>query len=1119
MTTIFGPALLAAAAIAAPGWADRLYAGSETAANETHLAIDSYKTDLGAPEKFDELVAQNGWNATHARIKVSPDKKLWARRNLVGISIEDAASKKLITSIHKKSYGGLNNVECQIYDFDWSPSSNNLTYGGPDGLYTVSMKDFSTKQYAGLNGACKLCAYSHDGKWLAAAGASSEDSLIQDLYIFNASSGVVFGKIKIAGPSYIQWSPDSKKLAVSNGRQQVEIIDIKEKCKISWMPLPHFSAKALAWSPDGKRLAVVNALGAVHLYSTTSMLPESVYRIDAIQDLAWSQSDLLVCRTGAGTTSLSLASSPKTELPENLIRTLNFPDTFPGPGLPATTHQAIASIIKHSLAGTFKSSSIRLPEVLNLNIHSSSGNTIKLKDFIKEHKLTIVLIDNFLNPPLGDNLKKIQLLTQGSLSLPSGEPIVFLQVPTPEAADFGKQFRTQEGESLNYGIAAVNDQMFKNFVGAGNMLAATLVFDNSGTLQMASGCHPHACLDLLMPQLSELNDLMTPSLENRPIGKIRTPSEDPITVGFTHSLKSNHCRIFFQRSNEFASQTAKLFEKTLSQLELSSSPKSELRLVEPVNVFIEPNEPNTRSLLVKYRILPRPQDSAVIEERNAIFLSEKTSDTRRVALINRYIKPLLSKYEPREGAEAVPSSVNWNLSSWERWNRALMIVNNSPEIDWKQLPKFPIIPFSGRRNFHVYLQFGLPVFSRNFDYSAALNKGLLTIREASPRSQTAVKAHLIQPSATAASIEWSPIEDKLAYSSADGCFIFDPSKNKLEQYTGLQFGSNNCSWSPDGVLLAAAGPTTELDKTRYEVQIFDCKNGSLLCKTTFPSAPRLSWSPNGTTLAVVGKNQVKLIDRGTFSSSEFTATGCETSVMDWSNDSQFLAVLRPYFGVFIYNKSGQLLQKHRADGIYNFYWNKDNSKIIFDSTLKNSFLNKEAYIAAGENSNAFTLDKNKYGSLEGIRYGAPDITHADLLPESLPKAFKRLDYLLPLTVKEDIADFENPEEAADTFKKLIAEISERFQLDQDVPLTNLLHDEYKLETAQSMARFLFLTYWSHLTHKQLPPQLVARTAMKSSTEKKLVEQKKAKLAGTHNELKVIPIPNLFPFPLNHKPAI
>ncbi|WP_020470120.1 protein kinase domain-containing protein [Zavarzinella formosa] len=103
----------------------------------------------------------------------------------------------------------------------------------------------------------KTVAYSPDGLWLAATSNAK-------LHIWNAKSLAHVKAIESASAFYLVWHPDSKKIAIYNPGQRIEVLDI-ETGKAILRTDPQGIA-GLAWSPNGKHLAGVLYGWGTHLF-------------------------------------------------------------------------------------------------------------------------------------------------------------------------------------------------------------------------------------------------------------------------------------------------------------------------------------------------------------------------------------------------------------------------------------------------------------------------------------------------------------------------------------------------------------------------------------------------------------------------------------------------------------------------------------------------------------------------------------------------------------------------------------------------------------------------------------------------------------------------------------
>ncbi|HYF32077.1 MAG TPA: PDZ domain-containing protein [Chitinophagaceae bacterium] len=168
------------------------------------------------------------------------------------------------------------NVSNNITNFDLSPDAKRAVFEARGELFSIPAEYGVLINLTNTSGAFERSpSWSPNGKWLA---YWSDQSGEYEIYLRETTSGTVkkltnFGK----GMGWqLYWSPDSRKIAFINDRQQINIItvatgEVENIDKTTTLTYAALQGFAVNWSPDSKWLTYskqgANLYGAIYLYS------------------------------------------------------------------------------------------------------------------------------------------------------------------------------------------------------------------------------------------------------------------------------------------------------------------------------------------------------------------------------------------------------------------------------------------------------------------------------------------------------------------------------------------------------------------------------------------------------------------------------------------------------------------------------------------------------------------------------------------------------------------------------------------------------------------------------------------------------------------------------------
>ena len=150
-----------------------------------------------------------------------------------------------------------------------SPDGKRVTFGARGDIFSLPAKSGITKNLTNTNDVHERGSdWSSDGKWIAYI---SDESGEDEIYILKQDGSEKPVQITSNGDSYkfgFWWSPDAKKIAFSDQKKRLYIVDIESKEQTLVEQTDEGEYNDYAWSPDSKWLAYVKP---------SSEAPERIY--------------------------------------------------------------------------------------------------------------------------------------------------------------------------------------------------------------------------------------------------------------------------------------------------------------------------------------------------------------------------------------------------------------------------------------------------------------------------------------------------------------------------------------------------------------------------------------------------------------------------------------------------------------------------------------------------------------------------------------------------------------------------------------------------------------------------------------------------------------------------
>lgn len=206
-----------------------------------------------------EMITTQAW---------SPNEKLIASASEDGtVVVWNAISGQALYTYHSPS--------SVVTSLAWSPDSNRIVSGGSDGVAQVwdATSGGNVLNHHMAFGAVYAVAWSPDGKFIASGAVSVE--------IWDAATGKLVRSLSstsVFGPTDLQWSPDSKRLAVGlDGNLGAQIWSMTTgKMLLSYRPPTQL--RTLAWSPNGQFIASGDVNGTIQVWNSKSGARVTTYK-------------------------------------------------------------------------------------------------------------------------------------------------------------------------------------------------------------------------------------------------------------------------------------------------------------------------------------------------------------------------------------------------------------------------------------------------------------------------------------------------------------------------------------------------------------------------------------------------------------------------------------------------------------------------------------------------------------------------------------------------------------------------------------------------------------------------------------------------------------------------
>jgi WD40 repeat protein len=157
----------------------------------------------------------------------------------------------------------------------WSPDSTRLVSGGSDGVAQTwdATTGSSVLSHHMAFGAVYAVAWSPNGQFIA-AGAAVVD-------IWNARTGRLIRSLSstnVFGPTDLQWSPDSQRLAVGLDNNLGAQIWSLTSSKMLLSYRPPSQLRTLAWSPDGQFIVSGDVNGTIQVWNARNGTRVTTYK-------------------------------------------------------------------------------------------------------------------------------------------------------------------------------------------------------------------------------------------------------------------------------------------------------------------------------------------------------------------------------------------------------------------------------------------------------------------------------------------------------------------------------------------------------------------------------------------------------------------------------------------------------------------------------------------------------------------------------------------------------------------------------------------------------------------------------------------------------------------------
>lgn len=198
----------------------------------------------------------------------SPNEKFIASAGEDGtVVVWDARSGQILYTYHSPS--------SVVTSLAWSPDSKRIVSGGSDGLAQTwdATTGGNVLNHHMAFGAIYAIAWSPDGKYIAGGAAVVE--------IWDAGTGKLVRSLSntsVFGPTDLQWSPDSKRLAIGLDNNLGAQIWSMTTGKMLLSYHSPTQLHTLAWSPNGQFIASGDVNGIVQVWNAETGAHVTTYR-------------------------------------------------------------------------------------------------------------------------------------------------------------------------------------------------------------------------------------------------------------------------------------------------------------------------------------------------------------------------------------------------------------------------------------------------------------------------------------------------------------------------------------------------------------------------------------------------------------------------------------------------------------------------------------------------------------------------------------------------------------------------------------------------------------------------------------------------------------------------
>jgi tricorn protease len=166
-------------------------------------------------------------------------------------------------------------VSRSVTNYEIAPDGSRALFGARGDVFTVPAKYGPTRNLTGTPGVHERDSkWSPDGKWISyISDATGED----EIWIEPQDGQGAAVQLTRGGDNYKFspiWSPDSRKIAWSDRKQRLHVVDVETKAVTTVVESPVGNVNQYAWSPDSKWIAFSKpedeGMGRIFLYSLES---------------------------------------------------------------------------------------------------------------------------------------------------------------------------------------------------------------------------------------------------------------------------------------------------------------------------------------------------------------------------------------------------------------------------------------------------------------------------------------------------------------------------------------------------------------------------------------------------------------------------------------------------------------------------------------------------------------------------------------------------------------------------------------------------------------------------------------------------------------------------------